>query len=149
MGVIENNLSIDEKGFEEHCRKMSLYNDNKAKARVGVIASQIIGLALAGQVDKRFLYSENAVKGADALSILGCNVTVPYKSDVIHFLNGIDPLAEKIGAVNTLVRNPDGGYKGYNTDMLGLERALDLVGIKIQGVPSVNASLSGLISRLR
>ena len=76
---------------------------------------------------------ENAVKGADALSILGCNVTVPYKSDVIHFLNGIDPLAEKIGAVNTLVRNPDGGYKGYNTDMLGLERALDLVGIKIHG----------------
>ena len=43
---------------------MSLYNDNEAKARVGVIASQIVGLALAGQVDKRFLYSENAVKGA-------------------------------------------------------------------------------------
>ena len=55
---------VDEKGFKEHCRKMSLYNDNNAKARVGVIASQIVGLALAGQVDKRFLYSENAVKGA-------------------------------------------------------------------------------------
>ncbi len=45
---------------------------------------------------------EAAVKGAYGLNILGMNVTVPYKSDVVAQLAEIDPLAEKIGAVNTL-----------------------------------------------
>ena len=66
---------------------------------------------------------EAAVKGAYGLNILGMNVTVPYKSDVVAQLAEIDPLAEKIGAVNTLVRT-EGGYKGYNTDMTGLLRAM-------------------------
>ena len=35
--------------------------------------------------------------------IFGLNVTVPYKEDVLPYLDTIDPLAEKIGAVNTLV----------------------------------------------
>ena len=47
---------------------------------------------------------EDAVKGAFALNLLGINVTVPYKSDVIPYLDDIDPLASNIGAVNTLVR---------------------------------------------
>lgn len=64
-----------------------------------------------------------AVKGAYALNLLGVNVTVPYKSEVIPFLKEIDPLAETIGAVNTLVR-VEGGFKGYNTDMPGLYRAM-------------------------
>lgn len=75
---------------------------------------------------------EEAVKGALALNLLGCNVTVPYKSRVIPFLKEIDPLAEQIGAVNTLVRT-DGGFKGYNTDMPGLYRAMCEDGIKIEG----------------
>lgn len=64
-----------------------------------------------------------AVRGAHALHIKGLNVTVPYKSAVIPYLCGIDPLAHKIGAVNTLVRSGD-GYQGFNTDMPGLYRAL-------------------------
>lgn len=75
---------------------------------------------------------EDAVKGAYALNLLGLNVTVPYKSDVIPFLKDIDPLAQKIGAVNTLVRM-DGGYKGYNTDMPGLYRAMCSDGVRIEG----------------
>ncbi len=66
---------------------------------------------------------EAAVRGAYALNLLGANVTVPYKSAVIPFLRELDPLAERIGAVNTLVRT-EGGYKGYNTDMPGLYRAM-------------------------
>lgn len=73
-----------------------------------------------------------AVRGADALNILGLNVTVPYKSEVIAHLAGIDELARNIGAVNTLVRT-EGGYKGYNTDMEGLYRAMASEGIKIAG----------------
>lgn len=72
-----------------------------------------------------------AVEGALALNLLGCNVTVPYKSDVIPYLKEIDGLAEKIGAVNTLVRVP-GGFKGYNTDMPGLYRAMREDGVKIE-----------------
>lgn len=74
---------------------------------------------------------EDAVKGAYALNILGLNVTVPYKSDVIPFLTDIDPLAERIGAVNTLVRE-EGGYKGFNTDMPGLYRAMRSDGVELE-----------------
>lgn len=77
-------------------------------------------------------YIEDAVKGAYALNLLGLNVTVPYKSDVIPFLKDIDPLAAQIGAVNTLVRTED-GYKGYNTDMPGLYRAMCSDGVRTEG----------------
>lgn len=73
-----------------------------------------------------------AVKGAYALHILGMNVTVPYKSEVIESLVEVDELAAKIGAVNTLVCT-DGGYKGYNTDITGLYRAMMSEGIQIEG----------------
>lgn len=73
-----------------------------------------------------------AVTGAAALNLLGLNVTVPYKSEVIESLREIDGLAENIGAVNTLVRT-EGGYKGYNTDMEGLYRAMESEGIGIEG----------------
>lgn len=72
-----------------------------------------------------------AVKGAYALNLLGMNVTVPHKSAVIPFLKAIDELAEKIGAVNTLVRC-EGGYKGYNTDMTGLKRAMESDGVSLK-----------------
>ncbi len=67
---------------------------------------------------------DDAIRGAYALGIRGLNVTVPHKCDVIRSLVDIDELAGHIGAVNTLVR-VDGGYKGYNTDIIGLGRQLD------------------------
>lgn len=73
-----------------------------------------------------------AVTGSLALNLLGLNVTVPYKSEVITSLQGMDDLARNIGAVNTLVRT-EGGYKGYNTDMEGLYRAMTDEGIRIEG----------------
>lgn len=77
-------------------------------------------------------YLADAVKGAFGLNVLGMNVTVPYKSEVIESLTDIDALAEKIGAVNTLVRT-NTGYKGYNTDILGLYRAMISEGIQLEG----------------
>ncbi len=74
----------------------------------------------------------DAIAGAYALNLSGLNVTVPYKSQVIPFLSGMDELAEKIGAVNTLVRRED-GFWGYNTDMPGLYRALQSEGISLEG----------------
>ena len=75
---------------------------------------------------------KNAINGALALDIQGMNVTIPYKTDVIPFLEEIDPLAKAIGAVNTLVRTKNGGFKGYNTDMTGLFHAMQDEGIELK-----------------
>lgn len=85
---------------------------------------------------------KQAVLGADALHILGLNVTVPHKSAVIPYLQDIDPLAKAIGAVNTLVKTP-GGYKGYNTDMSGLLRAMRSEGITLANRPVVILGAGG------
>ena len=74
---------------------------------------------------------KSAVEGAYRLNIKGLNVTVPHKQDVIDCLAEIDDAAEKIGAVNTLVRT-ENGYKGYNTDMSGLKRACFSEGINLK-----------------
>jgi shikimate dehydrogenase len=73
-----------------------------------------------------------AIEGMRALNIRGLNVTIPHKIEVIPFLDEIDALAEKIGAVNTIV-NEDGNLKGYNTDASGFLRALLADKIKPEG----------------
>lgn len=52
-------------------------------------------------------------------SFVGANITVPYKEAVIQFLDGLTPVAEAIGAVNTLVKR-EGKLIGHNTDSAGL-----------------------------
>ena len=75
---------------------------------------------------------EPAVAGLRALNVRGFNVTIPHKVSVIPWLDGLDPLAEKIGAVNTVV-NTDGELRGYNTDAEGFLQALLEHGIKPKG----------------
>lgn len=58
---------------------------------------------------------ETAIRGMKALGIKGFMVTVPYKAKVIPFLDEIDPIAEKIKAVN-IVQCIDGKYVGFNFD---------------------------------
>ena len=48
--------------------------------------------------------------------LTGLNVTLPYKEQVIQYLDEVDPVAKKIGAVNVIKFNKDGKRKGYNTD---------------------------------
>lgn len=60
------------------------------------------------------------------------NVTIPYKQEVIPYLDELHPLAEEIGAVNTIV-NKSGYYIGYNTDFFGFEYMLNHNAIAIQG----------------
>lgn len=56
--------------------------------------------------------------------LVGLNVTIPYKTDVIKYLDGLDETASTIGAVNTiLVEN--GRLTGYNTDVIGFMRSLE------------------------
>ena len=73
-----------------------------------------------------------AIEGLRALNVRGFNVTIPHKVSVIPLLDGLDPLAEKIGAVNTVVNN-DGELRGYNTDAAGFFEALLEHGIEPEG----------------
>src|SRR5436305_5982381 len=59
---------------------------------------------------------------------LGANVTIPHKEAVLPLLDKVDPLAERIGAVNTIVHCDD-YLCGYNTDAPGLLRALQEHGV--------------------
>lgn len=49
----------------------------------------------------------------------GCNVTMPHKEAILPLLDSLDPLAKKVGAVNTVVRQADGSLRGFNTDIAG------------------------------
>lgn len=73
---------------------------------------------------------------------LGINVTIPYKSDVIPYLDYIDETAEKIGAVNTIV-NRDGKLYGYNTDFGGMKMLIEKCGFDYKGKKVIVAGTGG------
>jgi shikimate dehydrogenase len=64
-----------------------------------------------------------AIEGIRGLNLRGVNVTIPHKVAVIQLLDKLDPLAERIGAVNTIV-NDEGILTGYNTDATGFLQTL-------------------------
>ena len=67
--------------------------------------------------------------GVRSLGIRGCSVSMPFKEKVIPFLDRLDPLAKKTGAVNTVV-NDNGRLIGYNTDVIAVEKSLRPLQIK-------------------
>lgn len=73
---------------------------------------------------------KDAGKALKMLSISGANVTIPYKQEVMKFLDDISPIATRIGAVNTIV-NRDGKLYGYNSDYYGIGMMLNNHGIEI------------------
>ena len=73
-----------------------------------------------------------AIEGMRALNIRGLNITIPHKVAVMQFLDNLDPLADRIGAVNTIV-NDGGVLTGYNTDATGFLQALLEKGIEPKG----------------
>lgn len=75
---------------------------------------------------------KEAIKGAFALDIKGFNVTIPYKKDMLDIVSDIDDRAKKIGAINTLIKT-ENGYKGYNTDIIGLGMSLYNNNLSIKG----------------
>lgn len=56
--------------------------------------------------------------------LCGLNVTIPYKREVIPYLDVVSPEAQAIGAVNCIRRTADKGLEGFNTDIIGLREAL-------------------------
>lgn len=63
----------------------------------------------------------------------GLNVTIPYKKAVIPFLSSLSPVAEKLGAVNTVVRREDGSLIGHNTDYFGFRTMVEASGLQLAG----------------
>ncbi|MCX8188952.1 MAG: shikimate dehydrogenase [Nitrososphaeria archaeon] len=86
-------------------------------------------LYLAFKVKKSML--KEAIEGIKALNIKGLNVTIPHKIEVVKYLNEVDEIAERIGAVNTIV-NKDGVLKGYNTDGEGALMAIKENGFNLK-----------------
>ena len=65
-----------------------------------------------------------AVRGFVAIGMVGFNATVPHKEALLPLMNWVDPLAQRIGAVNTVAIDSDGTLRGYNTDAGGFTDAL-------------------------
>ena len=63
----------------------------------------------------------------------GINVTIPYKKAVIPYLDELSPAAQKLGAVNTIVRKTDGSLFGHNTDYFGFSSMIQKTGLSVSG----------------
>lgn len=73
-----------------------------------------------------------AVKGFRAFNIKGINVTLPFKQKIMNYLDDIDPIAQKIGAVNA-IKNDNGNLSGRNTDAEAAKNALINAGYTTSG----------------
>ena len=77
----------------------------------------------------------------------GFNITIPYKQAVMHLLDGIDPQAQAIGAVNTVTVGQT--TRGYNTDMMGFTNMLRHHGIDPAGQPCYCLGTGGASKAVR
>jgi shikimate dehydrogenase len=67
---------------------------------------------------------EAAIRGLQALGLAGCNITIPHKVNAMAYVDWVDPLAKRMGAINTIVVQPDGALHGYNNDGFGFIQSL-------------------------
>lgn len=67
---------------------------------------------------------EQALRALPALGFAGCNLTIPHKVQALSILDTIDPIAQRIGAINTVVVQADGRLRGTNTDAFGYIESL-------------------------
>ena len=73
------------------------------------------------------------VRSLHARGFRGVNVTIPYKQAVMPLMDELSEAAQRIGAVNTIVVEPDGRLRGDNTDWLGFLHPLDERGFDLAG----------------
>ena len=88
---------------------------------------------------------EDMKQATDAIRLLnmhGCNLTMPNKIAVIPFLDKLDPIAEMVGAVNTIV-NEDGVLTGYSTDGYGFMKSFEEHGVDAKGKKMVLMGMGG------
>ena len=86
---------------------------------------------------------KEAIERIRAFNIKGANVTVPHKINAMQHLDEIDPVAENIGAINTIL-NKDGHLYGTNTDGIGAVRSLSEEGVNLRGKKIVMIGAGGV-----
>lgn len=86
---------------------------------------------------------KNVVTGLKALGYNGVNVTIPYKLDIIKYLDSLSPEASKIGAINVININKNGMAIGYNTDYYGFGMMINHSNIEIKGETAVILGTGG------
>ncbi len=129
-----------------------------AKTQMCIIIGDPVGHSLSPTMHNRayqhlhiadqFVFTASHVKPEDlatvihavrAMGIRGLTCTIPHKSAVMQYLDKIDPIAQQIGAVNTVV-NDQGTLTGYNTDWLGIVTPLQkIITIKDKQVAIIGA----------
>ena len=62
---------------------------------------------------------EGAIRGLSSLGLAGCNITLPHKVHAMKMMDHIDPLAQRMGAINCIVVQEDGALHGFNHDGFG------------------------------
>ncbi len=67
---------------------------------------------------------DDAIRGLKALGLAGCNITIPHKVEAMKRMDWVDPLARRMGAINTIVVQADGALHGYNNDGFGFIQSL-------------------------
>ena len=67
---------------------------------------------------------EDAIRGLPALGLAGCNITIPHKVNAMKLMDVVDPLARRMGAINTIVVTPEGALHGFNNDGFGYIQSL-------------------------
>ena len=67
---------------------------------------------------------EAAIRGLSALGIAGCNITQPHKLMAMKLMDKLTPMAQRIGAINCIVVQPDGALHGFNNDGFGYIQSL-------------------------
>ena len=65
-----------------------------------------------------------AIPGLAALGFRGCNITLPHKVEALKLMDEVDANARRMGAMNTVVVQPDGSLKGFNNDGFGYIQSL-------------------------
>ena len=122
MGVIGNPIG--------HSKSPALHNPCLAAANVDACYVPLLVKDI-----KQFLASP--LFGSE--DFVGFSVTIPHKEAALEACAEVDPVAKQIGAVNTLVRQPDGSLKGYNTDYAAAIDAIEVAMEKKTGTPAAKA----------
>lgn len=86
---------------------------------------------------------KDAITGLRAMGFMGANCTIPHKVAVIPLLDSLTDTGRKIGAINTIIRQPDGSLLGENTDGKGFIQSVTEAGLDLNGGRAVVLGAGG------
>jgi shikimate dehydrogenase len=90
---------------------------------------------------------KNALRALSVLGFRGANLTLPHKEAALGFVDHIEPLARRVGAVNTIIVCGDGSLEGRNTDAFGFKENLRTAGFPMNGAKTATVLGAGGAAR--